>query len=69
MLDPSCLCPIDQQETFWSLLHNGAHWGFEFFIQLLDATVIGIGWRLWCWPRLRKHLGHHECPPDEKKTK
>lgn len=67
MLDPACLCPAtDQTETFWSLLHNLAHWEFELFLQLVvDGIIVGIGWRI-CWARLRKHFQHHQCPEEEK---
>ena len=42
-------------ETFWSLLHDAAHWEFELFLMLLfDGVIFGV-----CWPFLRKHWKHH----------
>ena len=42
-------------ETFWTLLHDAAHWEFELFLMLLfDGVIFGI-----CWPFLRKHWKHH----------
>ena len=42
-------------ETFWTLLHDAAHWEFEIFLMLLfDGVIVGV-----CWPFLRKHWKHH----------
>ena len=44
-----------EQETFWSLLHNAAHWEFEIFLMILFDGVIG----LLLWPFIKKHWKHH----------
>ena len=42
-------------ETFWTLLHNAAHWEFEIFLMLLfDGIIAGV-----CAPFVRKHWQHH----------
>jgi len=46
-------------ETFWSLLHDSAHWEFELlvgFIEMVvfDGLVLGL-----CWPFIQKHMKHH----------
>lgn len=47
-------------ETFLSLLHNRAHWGFELFVGLIETLVIdGVLLGL-VWPFLRKHWAHHK---------
>ena len=47
-----CGCP---PETFWSLLHDRAHWEFELFLMLLFDGIIGAV----LWPFLKKHYDHH----------
>ncbi len=42
-------------ETFWTLLHDRAHWEFEIFLMLLFDGVIGAI----LWPFLRSHWRHH----------
>ena len=42
-------------ETFWSLLRNGAHWQFELFLMVLFDGVIGLA----VWPFVKKHWDHH----------
>ena len=42
-------------ETFWSLLHNAAHWEFEIFLMVLFDGLIGA----LIWPFVRKHWQHH----------
>jgi len=53
------LCPAPDPETFWSLLHDKAHWEFECFLMLIDNLlgifVGGLIWRGW----LKKHWDHH----------
>ena len=44
-----------EQETFWSLMHNRAHWEFEIFLMLLFDGVVGA----LLWPFLSKHWKHH----------
>lgn len=42
-------------ETFWTLLHDKAHWEFEMFLMLLfDGLIFGLA-----WPFICKHVGHH----------
>jgi hypothetical protein len=43
------------QETFWTLLHDPAHWKFEIFLQALDGIFFGILWNKWG----RIHWQHH----------
>lgn len=48
------------QETFWSLLHNSAHWEFELFLMVLvDGMILGVGWNLIWNKYLRQHWQHH----------
>ena len=42
-------------ETFWTLLHDSAHWEFEVFLTILQDVVIGAI----IWPFAKKHIGHH----------
>ena len=42
-------------ETFWSLLHDAAHWEFEIFLMVLfDGVIAGL-----LYPFVRKHWAHH----------
>ena len=42
-------------ETFWTLLHDPAHWLFEIFLMVLfDGFIAGL-----MWPLVRKHWRHH----------
>ena len=46
---------IVETETFWTLLHNKAHWEFEGFLMILfDLIIGGIA-----WPFVKKHWRHH----------
>ena len=45
-------CP---PETFWSLLHDAAHWEFEVFLMILFDGIVGA----LLWPFLKKHYAHH----------
>lgn len=48
------LCPVEQ-ETFWSLLRDGAHWQFELFLMVVfDGVVGGLA-----WPFIKRHWKHH----------
>ena len=49
---PECSCP---PETFWSLLHDLAHWEFEMFLMILFDVVLGM----LLWPFIKKHWEHH----------
>jgi hypothetical protein len=42
-------------ETFWTLLHDAAHWEFELFLMLVFDGVLGA----LLWPFVKKHWGHH----------
>jgi len=46
---------IEQPETFWTLLHDSAHWEFEIFVTLVvDVFLLGM-----LWPFIVKHVKHH----------
>ena len=48
-------CPVPPPETFWSLLHDKAHWQFEMFLQVIfDGILGGLA-----WPTLQHHWNHH----------
>lgn len=50
---------IDSPETFWTLLHDSAHWEFEIFLMVIFDGVIGyLGFKLF-WPFIKKHWKHH----------
>jgi len=51
---------IEQPETFWTLLHNGAHWQFELFVGLVETLVIDVFIGLLAWPWIKKHWKHHK---------
>ena len=58
-----------EQETFWTLLHDKAHWEFEIFLMVLFDGLVGA----LIWPFLKKHWYHHlerdkeEAVKDEKR--
>ena len=45
-----------EKETFFSLLHDWAHWEFELFLMFLFDILLGVI----VWPRLKKALIHHQ---------
>lgn len=46
---------IAEQETFWSLLHNAAHWEFELFLMaVFDGVLGGL-----LFPFVKRHWVHH----------
>lgn len=45
-----------EQETFWTLLSNAAHWEFELFLMFLFDVVIG----LILFPFFKKWILHHK---------
>ncbi|MBI1974468.1 MAG: hypothetical protein HYS51_01260 [Candidatus Zambryskibacteria bacterium] len=45
-----------EQETFWTLVRDVAHWEFEIFLIIIFDVIIGI----LIWPRIRKLFKHHE---------
>lgn len=58
-----------EQETFWTLLHNAAHWEFELFLMaIFDGLLFGLAWPYTKkYIRFaRKHIQHHQCPPEKK---
>ena len=44
-----------ETETFWTLLHDSAHWEFELFLMLLFDGLIGA----LVYPRIRAWRKHH----------
>ena len=52
---PVSLCPAVAPETFWTLLHDLAHWEFELFLMFVFDVVIG----LLAWPFIKRHWDHH----------
>jgi hypothetical protein len=42
-------------ETFWTLLHDPAHWEFEIFLMVIFDGVIGAALLPW----IKKHWNHH----------
>lgn len=60
-----------EQETFFTLLKDAAHWEFEILVTLIvDGLILGL-----LWPFISKHLRHHFMSDelhgftDRKKTK
>lgn len=51
-----------EHETFWTLLHDPAHWQFEIFIIVIFDVIIGlILWPIFVyfiWPKIKKACGH-----------
>ena len=45
-----------EHETFWTLLRDPAHWGFELFLIALFDGLIGI----LIWPQIKKFTTHHK---------
>lgn len=45
-----------EQETFWTLLANAAHWEFELFLMFLFDVVIG----LILFPFFKRWVLHHK---------
>lgn len=45
-----------QQETFFTLLQDPAHWMFEIFLMLIFDVLIG----LIIWPLLWRKILHHQ---------
>ena len=58
MIEPCVVQQIIIQappETFMSLLHDPAHWGFELFLMLIFDVIIGG----LAWPFIKRHWNHH----------
>jgi hypothetical protein len=47
-----------EQETFWTLLHDGAHWEFELVVSLVFLGI-EVALSSLFWPFVRKHWKHH----------
>ena len=45
-----------EHETFWTLLHDSAHWEFELFLIAIFDGLIG----LLIWPQIKKFTKHHK---------
>ena len=45
-----------EQETFWTLFTDLAHWEFELFLILIFDVLLG----LLLWPAVRKFILHHK---------
>lgn len=45
-----------EQETFWTLLRDPAHWEFELFLILVFDVLIGT----LIWPYLKRWFKHHK---------
>lgn len=46
---------MPEAETFWTLLHDPAHWQFEIFLMIIFDLFVGA----LLWPRVRKWLHIH----------
>ena len=44
-----------ENETFFTLLQDPAHWEFELFLVFVFDVLIGVV----IWPRIQKLLKHH----------
>ncbi len=51
-------------ETFWTLLHDAAHWEFEIFLMLVFDGLVGA----MLWPFIKKHWDHHVARDKREKT-
>lgn len=49
-----------EQETFWTLLQDPAHWAFELFLIALFDGLIGV----LIWPRIKRFFKHHKSDDD-----
>jgi hypothetical protein len=60
MIPEACSCG---PETFWTLLHDAAHWQFEIFLVLLVDGVIGAAFVPFVKKRWKKHhqIHHQDC--------
>lgn len=63
--------PCCEPETFWTLLHNAAHWQFELFLLVLvDGLLLGLFLPKLLqlshrWKTMNRHINQHSCPEDE----
>jgi hypothetical protein len=46
---------LAESETFWSLLHDPAHWTFEVFLMVVFDGLIGA----LLWPHIKRWLKQH----------
>lgn len=44
------------EETFWTLLQDPAHWEFELFLIFIFDVLLG----LLIWPQIKKFTKHHK---------
>ncbi len=50
---------LQQPETFWTLLHDKAHWEFELFVGFVEMLLFDGLIGLLLWPTIKKHWNHH----------
>lgn len=50
-----------EEETFWTLFTDPAHWQFELFLIFLFDVVIGV----LIWPHIKKWFKHHREDDDK----
>ncbi len=50
-----------EQETFFTLLKDSAHWEFELFLIFIFDVVIGV----LIWPQIRNWFKHHKEDDDK----
>lgn len=43
-------------ETFWTLLHDSAHWEFEIFLMLIFDGLVGA----LAWPLIKRAVRRHD---------
>ncbi len=48
------------QDTFWTLLHNAAHWEFEIFLQVVDGVLFGVLWNKYLKQQWRKRIERYK---------
>ena len=46
-------------ETFWTLLHDKAHWEFELFVGGVEMIIFDVLVGCIAWPFVKKHWRHH----------
>lgn len=46
---------LETNETFWTLLHDTAHWEFEIFVTIVVDLLFGaLVWNRWLKPLITK---------------
>jgi hypothetical protein len=56
-MPPVC---VPSPETFWTLLHDMAHWEFEIFLMIIFDGVLGGLVTYLIWPKIKEHWAHHK---------